>query len=206
MGVERVGAAQGADRPLREEVRGGAHRRRGVVGRALELRQKPRSVEPSKGRLKRVIRKLSLGVRHTWVWEEGDVRGLNSKTHFCVKIGIIQPLLLLCFEHAQGGAALQIRAYLALVVVLEVTLGVFGFSSLYVYLGRNPGKRHRAEQEPSERQEARASHMGRRWLSRRGPLLAAHGNSGLFEQRALLRRAHGVHVHGRGHHGRSGGD
>ena len=38
------------------------------------------------------------------------------------------------FEGAQGVAALQIRAYLALMVLLEVTLRVFGFSSFYVYL------------------------------------------------------------------------
>ena len=46
------------------------------------------------------------------------------------------------------GAALQIRAYLALMVLLEVTLRVIGFSSFCVYSRQNPGWRLRAEQEP----------------------------------------------------------
>ena len=41
--------------------------------------------------------------------------------------------------------------------------------------------------------------------SRRGSLLVAHGNSELYKQRALLRRAHGAHVHRRGRHGRGRG-
>jgi len=48
--------------------------------------------------------------------------------------------------------------------------------------------------------------MGLWGLFRREPLLAAHGNAELCEQRALLRRAHGVHIHGRGRHGCSGDD
>ena len=40
-----------------------------------------------------------------------------------------------------GGAALQTRAYLALMVLLEVTLRVFGFTSFYPILGLNPGWR-----------------------------------------------------------------
>ena len=47
-----------------------------------------------------------------------------------------------------GGAALQTRAYLALMVLLEVTLRVFGFSSFYLIMGRNPGWCLRGEQEP----------------------------------------------------------
>ena len=43
-----------------------------------------------------------------------------------------------------GGAALQTRAYLALMVLLEVTLRVFGISSFDPYLGRNPGWRRTA--------------------------------------------------------------
>ena len=40
-----------------------------------------------------------------------------------------------------GGAALQIRAYLALMVLLEVTLRVFDIISFYLITGRNPGWR-----------------------------------------------------------------
>jgi len=55
---------------------------------------------------------------------------------------------------------------LALMVILEVTLGVCGFSSFGPYLGRNPGLRLRAKQEPRRGQEARTSHMGHGGLSR----------------------------------------
>ena len=43
-----------------------------------------------------------------------------------------------------GGAALQTRTYLALMVLLEVTLREIGFSSFYLVLGRNPGWRRTA--------------------------------------------------------------
>ena len=43
-----------------------------------------------------------------------------------------------------GGAALQTRAYLALMVLLEVTLRVFGFTSFDPILGLNPGWRRTA--------------------------------------------------------------